>query len=123
MSLAIDVDTVYEVLLADGWHKVDWQRSNDGTWASSFAFDAYEYEYGDHSVQDSKNSALGYEFQETGVRTCGPMLAILGVKTLNKEQMEMKAKREEREWQAARANAVKNEAEMAAWSASQRLSS
>lgn len=38
MSLSIDVDRVTEVLLADGWHKVD---SHEGT--SSFALDAYEF--------------------------------------------------------------------------------
>jgi hypothetical protein len=34
MSLAIDIDKVYEVLLPDGWHKV----ANN-----SFYLDAYEY--------------------------------------------------------------------------------
>lgn len=34
MSLAIDVDTVTEVLLADGWHSV---------WGKSFSLDAYEF--------------------------------------------------------------------------------
>ena len=38
MSLAIDVDKVGGVLLADGWHKVRWQ---DGR--STFDIDAYEY--------------------------------------------------------------------------------
>lgn len=38
MSLAVDVDRVAQVLLADGWHTVDF---NEGV--SSFDLDAYEF--------------------------------------------------------------------------------
>jgi len=38
MSLAIDIDNVCAVLLADGWHEVVWKEGK-----STFIIDAYEY--------------------------------------------------------------------------------
>ena len=119
MSLAIDVDKVCAVLLADGWHQVDWARGRDGQWSSSFSYDAYEYTYGDHYVQDDKNSSTGYEFWEGMLRVCGPMLAILSVKVYSEEQSIRRGKKEEREWQEAEKNAILAEAELAVYRASQ----
>lgn len=41
--MAIDIDKVTAVLLADGWHDVAWRDDE-----STFEIDAYEYIDGDH---------------------------------------------------------------------------
>lgn len=90
MSLAIDVDKVKAVLLADGWHEVQ----ND-----SFALDSYEYLWsGRHgwTVADayehdrepmimhgggaSDVCATGFTFQNGADRLGGPLTAILAVR-------------------------------------------
>ena len=38
MSLAIDIDKVSDVLLADGWHHVEFAKGK-----SSFVIDAYDF--------------------------------------------------------------------------------
>jgi hypothetical protein len=38
MSLAIDIDKVSDVLLADGWHHVEFAKGQ-----STFVIDAYEF--------------------------------------------------------------------------------
>lgn len=124
MSLAIDVDKIFEVLLADGWHKVTWNKGRrwnkdsekyDEVWVSSFGYDAYEYEYQDHSVQDSKNSSTGFEFWEGNARICGPMLAILAVKVYSDEQMVVRARQEEHGLIEAEKHEAVMAAEMAAY--------
>ena len=52
MSLAIDIDTVTDVLLADGWHKV-----------KSASFDTDSYEFGEKVVD--MHYASGFEFRAT----------------------------------------------------------
>lgn len=84
MSLAIDVDTVTAVLLADGWHTVAEQ---------SFNLDSYEYIWhhpghdrydGEFEVLHSGGTngvcATGFEFTTTeGSYMTGPLTAILAV--------------------------------------------
>ena len=84
MSLAIDVDLVSAVLLADGWHVVD---------DESFTMDAYEYLwYANDEIRrrsepmvlhgggGSGICATGFEFKEGTALVRGPLTAILAVK-------------------------------------------
>lgn len=95
MSLAIDVDAVTAVLLADGWHRVA---------KKSFFLDSYEYLWSGregtkvkdlrpdqdhillHGGGQSGISATGFSFLEqidrTGIpqRISGPLTAILAVR-------------------------------------------
>lgn len=82
MSLAIDVDRVHRVLLADGWHTVD-------DW--SFTLDAYEYLwYANgpgrdpivlHGGGQVGVCATGFCFtDEEGGRISGPLTAILAIR-------------------------------------------
>ncbi len=69
MSLAIDVDNVSAVLLADGWHTVADQ---------SFEIDAYEFMWQGDLLY---NANAGFAFTETdGAVVMGPMTAILAVR-------------------------------------------
>lgn len=86
MSLAINVDNVVSVLLADGWHAV----AN-----ASFNLDSYEYiwwsPHANHTRDDpdvlhgggqSGVCATGFSFEENdapGHRCSGPLTAILAV--------------------------------------------
>lgn len=76
MSLAIDVDDVTAVLLADGWHDV----ADD-----SFDLDSYEYLHlgdlllGGGSVDGVPST--GFRFVGTdGANMAGPITAVLAVK-------------------------------------------
>ncbi len=77
MSLAIEVDEITAVLLADGWHEVD---------EGSFELDSYEYawEAGNtmlHRGGQSGVCANGFEFRGVdGHRIAGPLTAILAVR-------------------------------------------
>jgi hypothetical protein len=81
MSLAIDVDRVREVLLADGWHVV----VNE-----SFDIDAYEYLHADHMLLGGGDEPLlparGFTFDELSdgglgrIRISGPLTAVLAVR-------------------------------------------
>jgi hypothetical protein len=80
MTLAIQVDEVTEVLLADGWHTVLHQ---------SFAIDAYEFLYGEqvpHGGGEGGISSQGFRFLETGtgvglnISIAGPLTSILAVR-------------------------------------------
>jgi hypothetical protein len=82
MSLAIDVDTVTDVLLADGWHKVK---------GASFAMDAYEYLYQGELVLGGGQAAgvpsTGAEWTEpNGAHIACPVNAILAVKIKAKKK-------------------------------------
>lgn len=77
MSLAIDVDNVTNVLLADGWH---------GVANGSFDIDAYEFVIEDRPVHgggESGISASGFVFDstKTGRRVYGPLTSIIAVQT------------------------------------------
>jgi hypothetical protein len=83
MSLAIDVDKVTRVLLADGWHDV----AND-----SFSLDAYEYLWHHrgadrdpmvlHGGGQSGICSNGFAFTDPdGRHLCGPLTAVLAVET------------------------------------------
>lgn len=75
MSIAIQVDNVTAVLLADGWHDV----ADD-----TFDLDSYEYLHGDHLLHGGGNSgvcATGFTFRETGGQLLsGPLTAVLAVR-------------------------------------------
>lgn len=79
MSLAIDVDKVTDVLLADGWHAVK---------DYSFSIDSYEYIWGGgggDTLLGGGNEPLlpayGFAFTDHTERTlCGPLTAVLAVK-------------------------------------------
>ncbi len=78
MSLAIDVDEVTEVLLADGWHTVS---------DKSFELDAYEYTWSGevaHGGGSSGVCATGFAFREDWATPprlmAGPLTAILAVR-------------------------------------------
>lgn len=79
MSLAIDINKVTHVLLADGWHKV---RDN------SFLLDSYEFISGkpsnfniEHGGGDSDICAVGFYFLSDRCEIFGPLTSILAVKT------------------------------------------
>jgi hypothetical protein len=84
MSLAIDVDRVSAVLLADGWHEVA---------AGSFTLDSYEYVWwpseqararGDfdllHGGGRSGVCATGFQLTSGDDLIAGPLTAILAVR-------------------------------------------
>jgi hypothetical protein len=96
MSLAIDVDNITHVLLADGWHEVD---------DASFGTDSYEF-VGDEGTGDSPMlggdqekhipaaghrgstsrehiAAAGFSFTEGDHVLFGPLTSVLAVKTHN----------------------------------------
>lgn len=83
MSLAIDIDRVSAVLLADGWHSVH---------ERSFDIDSYEFVQGDHLRLAGGQSALvcatGFAFTEYRgqgniVTVAGPITSILAVRRDN----------------------------------------
>ncbi len=69
MSLYIETEEVWRVLLADGWHAVD---------AQSFDIDAYEFIYQGDIVH---GGGTGFSFSEDGDQIYGPMTSILAVNT------------------------------------------
>jgi hypothetical protein len=83
MGLSIDVNLVTQVLLADGWHKVDFNNN-----AGSFSLDAYEF------IQKHEGKAddilhgggqggicsTGATWQEKGASFFCPLTAILAVR-------------------------------------------
>lgn len=79
MSLAIDVDLVDAVLLADGWHPVN---------KASFTLDAYEYREGSINLlgggQCAQITSVGFTFLErldsgSIARVFGPLTSVLAV--------------------------------------------
>ena len=74
MSLALDIDKVKAVLLADGWHAVA---------GESFMLDSYEYTWGEEVVHGGGNSgvcAIGFWFrEESDAIYAGPLTAIRAV--------------------------------------------
>jgi hypothetical protein len=89
MSLAIDIDKVSDVLLADGWHHVEFAKGK-----STFVIDAYEFleqrgegrdplvHVGGGSVAGVTSTGAEWLERESGksyVVTC-PLTAILAVK-------------------------------------------
>lgn len=79
MSLALDIDRVNSVLLADGWHVVEPLPKG----VSSFVLDAYEYVWSgdpDESYQDREGSKLGWRCHSGGEVLAGPMSSLLAVK-------------------------------------------
>lgn len=80
MSLAIDIDAVTGVLLADGWHVVD---------DASFTIDAYEYLWGEDTIDcdailmyngERQGCSTGFAFVEDGSIVAGPMTSILAIR-------------------------------------------
>jgi hypothetical protein len=102
VSLAIEVDDITHVLLADGWHLVD---------AASFGIDSYEFMWGEgmgdspmlgggqekhiaaagHRGSTSREhiAAAGFIFTETDQVLCGPLTSVLAVKVKAKRQHSM----------------------------------
>ena len=79
MSLAIDVDNVARVLLADGWHTVH-QKGK----VSTFTLDSYEYIWEGETMHGGGRSGVcstGFTFkdQDTALWVSGPLTAILAV--------------------------------------------
>jgi hypothetical protein len=94
MSLAIDVDNITHVLLADGWHEVR---------DASFGTDTYEFVGGERtgdspmleggqekhipaaghrgSTTREHIAAEGFSFTEDDHILCGPLTSVLAVKT------------------------------------------
>jgi hypothetical protein len=70
MSLAIDVDTVEMVLLADGWHEVA---------EASFDIDAYEYRHDRHTLVSGGAAGARWKEPSGAVVVC-PLTAVLAVK-------------------------------------------
>ena len=102
MSLAIEVDDITHVLLADGWHTVH---------DASFGIDSYEFMWregmGDspmlgggqdkhiaaagHRGSTSREhiAAAGFSFAEGDQVLCGPLTSVLAVKLKSKRQHSM----------------------------------
>ena len=76
MSLAIEVDDVVAVLLADGWHTV---------YEDSFYLDSYEFLWGEQVLQGGGQSGIcsnGFTFKSADRSyLSGPLTAILAVRT------------------------------------------
>ncbi|HEY0797732.1 MAG TPA: hypothetical protein VGD50_01210 [Candidatus Baltobacteraceae bacterium] len=82
MSQVIDVETISQVLLADGWHMVVDQ---------SFRIDTCEYirgsEPGEQAQSFSADTTLSFSFREfvpgsrERVTTTGPLLAVLALRS------------------------------------------
>lgn len=86
MSLAIDLDTVSRVLLADGWHDV---------LPGSLTLDAYEMHHSDVGLDDwpaswplrggsdSSVPSTGFRFTraEGGTQVSGPVTSLLALET------------------------------------------
>jgi hypothetical protein len=80
MSLAIDVDNITHVLLADGWHEVQ---------DASFGIDSYEFMsrqgMGNSPMlgggQEKHVAASGFSFTEGDHILSGPLTSVLAVKT------------------------------------------
>ena len=79
MSLAIDVDKVRAVLLADGWHEVA---------EKSFDLDSYEYSHGSETIHEGGQGGVcstGFRFKEfkEGTRgyLYGPLTAIIAIRS------------------------------------------
>jgi hypothetical protein len=75
MSLAIDVDIIEKVLLADGWHEVA---------DASFQVDTYEYVHGGRAVLSAGQveglTSSGAQWREpSGTIVACPITAILAV--------------------------------------------
>jgi len=83
MSLVINVDKVKRVLLADGWHKVDFNDKEKST----FDLSAYEFiaerEYNSpvmlHRVGESGVCPTGASWLENGEQFFCPLTGILAV--------------------------------------------
>ena len=81
MSLAIEVDYVRAVLLADGWHEVEEQ---------SFYLDRFEFVWGVdaegkanvmHAAGSDGISVMGFSLvDEDGTRIAGPLSSIIAVR-------------------------------------------
>ena len=102
MSLAIEVDDITQVLLADGWHTVD---------DASFGIDSFEFMWregmGDSpslgggqekqiaaaghrgSTAREHIAAAGFSFTEGDHVVCGPLTSVLAVKVKAKRQHSM----------------------------------
>jgi hypothetical protein len=88
MSLVINTDNVWEVLLADGWHKVEPLDDGDDE-QSSFNIDAYEYVEGtgrDRLVvlgggRCAGVPSTGASWQEKDGVVSIPVTSIIAVKT------------------------------------------
>jgi hypothetical protein len=64
MSLAIDVDNITHVLLADGWHEVH---------DASFGTDSYEF-------VRREGAGAGFSFTEGDHVLCGPLTSVLAIR-------------------------------------------
>jgi hypothetical protein len=90
VSLRINTNEVWEVLLADGWHEVGLME--DGT--SSFEIDAYEFYEGRKEPdivlrggEEPLVSAAGFTFDEKGGDTIsGPLASVLAVRHAPKKR-------------------------------------
>lgn len=78
MSLAIDIDKVFKVLIGDEWHQV---------FDQSFLLDSYEYIWGEtaemvHGGGNSGICATGFRFKADAAGTfiSGPLSSIRAVK-------------------------------------------
>jgi hypothetical protein len=95
MSLAIEIDDVEAVLLADGWHRCEfYERERDGEQVSSFTMDSYEF-LNAHPNPDRdpmmyhkggqggicSTGFLFIEDDQSGRRIAGPLSAILAVRS------------------------------------------
>ena len=69
MSFWIDLDDVTDVLLPDGWHKVE---------EVSFSMDAYEFHWHGQPMHYSKEG--GFAFKEKNKIVVGPVSSILAIK-------------------------------------------
>jgi hypothetical protein len=84
MSLRIQINQVWRVLLTNGWYTVASDPANPD--ASSFDVDAYEYVDGDTVLVAGGNVAgvvsTGFAFTDSaGQQLRGPLTAILAVDT------------------------------------------
>lgn len=79
MSLAIETDEVFAVLVGGSWWKVQ---------KNSFDLDSFEFVHGGESVYGGGQSgvcATGFTFvTDTGVEMFGPLTAIQAVKVMRK---------------------------------------
>lgn len=76
MSLAIDIEKIRSVLLADGWHDIT---------TGSFDLDAFEFISGENTIHKGGQSdvcATGFRFVDKSGTVCGPLTTVLAVRVL-----------------------------------------
>ncbi|MCC7366732.1 MAG: hypothetical protein IT303_20405 [Dehalococcoidia bacterium] len=92
MAFPVEMTNVTGVLLADGWHVVDWAVEG-GELVSTFAFARFAFTSGGEAVQDGRSVVAGFSFCENRELIAGPLSSLLAVRSATAEQAEVRRAR------------------------------